>query len=59
MSQNEESGLFTVLLGDGQPPLAFVAICLMLFGLFGLFLAARGEFLPHDVRYLGMEPHEL
>ena len=59
MSQHEEPGLFAVLLGDGRPPLAVVAVCLILFGLFGLFLAARGEFLPHDVGYLGMEPHEL
>jgi hypothetical protein len=59
MSQHKETGLFAVLVGDGRPPLAFVAVCLILFGLFGLFLAARDEFLPHDVRYLGMDPHEL
>jgi hypothetical protein len=39
-----------------------IAVCgliLVLAGAFALFIAARGEFLPHDVAFLGMTPQEL
>ena len=29
------------------------------FGAFALFLSARGEFLPHDIRFLGASASEL
>ena len=59
MSQDDEPGLLAALVSDGRPPLAIVGVSLIFFGLFGLFLAVTGEFLPHDVRFLGVEPHEL
>lgn len=34
-------------------------MCLILCGLFALFLSATGHFLPHDVQFLGMEAKEL
>jgi hypothetical protein len=48
-----------LLVADGRPLLAVSGFLLMLAGLFALFLAARGEFLPHDVTFLGMTPQEL
>ena len=32
---------------------------LMLSGLFAVFLAVTGSFLPHDVAFLGMQPQDL
>src|SRR5262249_13640827 len=52
-------GLFDGLVEDGRPLLGFTAIALVLSGAFALFLAARREFLPHDVAYLGMTASEL
>ncbi len=54
-----DRGLVALLLGDGRPPLAAVALALVASGGFALFVAARGEFLPHDVAFLGMTPPEL
>ena len=39
--------------------LAVAAGCLVLAGLFALVLALTGQFLPHDVAYLGMTPKAL
>jgi hypothetical protein len=47
------------VLGDGRPPLLVVAGGLLFAGGFALFLAAAGEFLPHDIRYLGMSADDL
>lgn len=55
----EDRGLFTLLAGDGRPLLSLTAIVLLGSGLFAIFLAARREFLPHDVAYLGMDAHQL
>jgi hypothetical protein len=55
----DDRGLFAVLLGDGRGPLAVVGLALALAGGFAVFVAARGEFLPHDVAFLGLSPHEL
>ena len=38
------------VLGDGRPLLLALAGGLLLAGGFALFLAASGEFLPHDIR---------
>jgi hypothetical protein len=59
MSHAESPSLTALLVGDGRPPLAVVGLTLALAGGFALFVAARGEFLPHDVAYLGMTPGEL
>ena len=53
------SSFFSSLIGDGRPLLALVGICLVLAGGFALFLSASGHFLPHDVRFLGMDKDQL
>lgn len=53
------TGLFSSLAGDGTPLLSLMAICLLLCGGFALFLSASGHFLPHDVRYLGIDKDQL
>ena len=54
-----DRGLFRLLAGDGRPLLVAVALTLLASGGFAIFVAARGEFLPHDVAYLGMTPQKL
>ena len=46
MSQHEEPGLFAVLLGDGRPPLAFVAVCVALVVGAASYLVIVGELMP-------------
>lgn len=58
-AQADGQGLLSALVGDGQRLIAVVALGLFVSGLFALFLAARGEFLPHDIAFLGMEPAQL
>src|SRR5688500_3791670 len=58
-SANSERGLFGLLLGDGRPALAVVGLALAVAGGIAIFIAARGEFLPHDVAFLGMTPQAL
>ena len=48
-----------MLTGDGRPLLNAVGFGLMLAGGFAIFIAARGELLPHDVAFLGMTPAAL
>ncbi|HEX2196304.1 MAG TPA: hypothetical protein VHJ76_05195, partial [Actinomycetota bacterium] len=45
--------------GDGRPLLLAVAGSLVFAGGFAIFLAASGQFLPHDVAFLGMTPETL
>jgi hypothetical protein len=59
MARARPVGLIRLLTGDGRPLLAAVALALLTAGGFALFVAARGEFLPHDQAYLGMTPREL
>src|SRR5713226_4972756 len=47
------------LIDDGRPLLLFTGLCLVLSGLFALFLSATGQFLPHDVLFLGMTAEQL
>lgn len=47
------------LVGDGRPLLLAAAGSLVFAGGFAIFLAASGQFLPHDVAFLGMTPDEL
>jgi hypothetical protein len=56
---HDDRGYFGALIGDGRPPLKLVALCLVLSGLFALFLSAVGQFLPHDVQFLGMTAQQL
>lgn len=52
-------GLASRWLGDGRPLLAAAAGGLMFAGGFAIFLAMTGDFLPHDVHYLGMTASDL
>jgi hypothetical protein len=52
-TMNDNRGFFQPMLGDGRPPLLLLALGLILSGLFAVFLAASGQFLPHDERFLG------
>src|SRR5690242_13728440 len=56
---NSDVGLLELLLDDGRPLLCVTAAGLLTSGLFAIFLAARREFLPHDVAYLGMDASQL
>ena len=55
----DDRGLLQALLGDGRPLLIFTGMSLVLSGAFALFLSATGQFLPHDVQFLGMSADEL
>jgi hypothetical protein len=55
----DERGIFQALLGDGRPLLIFIGLSLVLSGAFALFLSATGQFLPHDVQFLGMSAEQL
>jgi hypothetical protein len=57
--RTDDRGFFQALLGDGRPPLLLLALGLVLAGVFAVFLAATGQFLPHDERFLGMTAEEL
>lgn len=64
-AQNDETkndaatGFFQPILGDGRPLLLLIAGSLLFAGGFAIFLAATGEFLPHDIHYLGMSAADL
>jgi hypothetical protein len=60
MSQtSEDRGLVREVIGDGVPLLVLTAWALAFAGGFAIFLAASGEFLPHDLRYLKMSAADL
>ena len=52
-------GLGAALAGDGRPLLTFTALALLLSGGFALFISAAGQFLPHDIAFLGMSAEQL
>lgn len=56
---DERVGFFGPVLGDGRPLLLVTAGSLVFAGGFMAFLAATGEFLPHDIHYLGMSAGDL
>ena len=47
------------MVGDGRPLLLFTGLALILSGGFAIFQSATGQFLPHDVQYLGMTARDL
>lgn len=55
----DEQGLVAAIVGDGSPLLLFTGLCLALAGGFALFLSAVGQFLPHDIQFLGLSDDEL
>lgn len=54
-----QRGFLGPLIGDGRPLLFVIAGGLLFAGGLAMFLAATGEFLPHDLHYLGMTAGEL
>lgn len=59
-SRNDDTrSLGAAVLADGRPLLFLTAVCLMLSGAFAVFVAAMGQFLPHDVAFLGMSEKDL
>lgn len=54
-----DPGLVRLLVGDGRPLIALNGLALLGSGLFALFLSVRGEFLPHDLAYLGQSADQL
>ena len=58
-ADDERTGFFAPLVGDGRPLLLVLAGSLVFAGGFMLFLAVTGELLPHDVAYLGLDADEL
>ena len=58
-SPPDPRSLLRAAIGDGVPLLLLIAVGLAFAGGFAIFLGLRGEFLPHDIRYLGMTEAEL
>jgi len=56
---DEDQGLLSALVGNGRPLILVTGLCLVLSGTFAFFLSAMGQFLPHDVDFLGMTPEAL
>jgi hypothetical protein len=59
VSHPQPPSLLSLLVGDGRPLLAVSGVVLLFAGVFALFVAARGEFLPHDIAFIGITSHEL
>src|SRR5262245_12382336 len=55
----DSRGFIEAILGDGRPLLSLTGVCLILSGIFAVFLSITGHFLPHDVAYLGMTSSQL
>ncbi|MDZ4781920.1 MAG: hypothetical protein SGJ19_16840 [Planctomycetia bacterium] len=55
----DHRGIWQALVADGRPVLTLVGCCLILSGGFALFVASMGQFLPHDVAFLGMTEKDL
>ena len=55
----DQRGYFEALIGDGRPLLTLTGFSLVLSGAFALFLSATGQFLPHDIQFLGMTAEQL
>jgi hypothetical protein len=56
---HDDRSFFGALTADGRPLLAFTGLCLVLTGLFAVFLSVTRQFLPHDIQFLGMTPEQL
>ena len=59
MTDEDNRSLIAALLGDGRPLLLFTGLALIISGVFAIFIAATGHFLPHDVQFLGMTSADL
>ncbi|MGZ5433686.1 MAG: hypothetical protein ACXWH7_12235 [Thermoanaerobaculia bacterium] len=54
-----DEGFLETLLGDGRSLFKLIALALIGSGIFVVFQAATGHFLPHDTEYLGMDAKQL
>ena len=54
-----DESFFDALLGDGRALFKLIALGLIGAGLFVVFQAATGHFLPHDTEFLGMDAKQL
>ncbi|MGZ8853011.1 MAG: hypothetical protein ACXW2X_06405, partial [Thermoanaerobaculia bacterium] len=59
MVDDRDEGFMARLVGDGRSLIRLTAFALIASGSFALFQAATGQFLPHDVDYLGMTAKQL
>lgn len=57
--ERDQRSFFSALTGDGVPLLVACAAGLWAAGAFCVFLSVSGEFLPHDIDYLGMTADQL
>ncbi|MEM9704193.1 MAG: hypothetical protein AAF907_17270, partial [Planctomycetota bacterium] len=48
-------GLLAVLVGDGRPLISLAGLGLIACGLFAFFVGLTGQFLPHDLAFLGTD----
>jgi hypothetical protein len=55
----DRRSLLQAALADGRPALLLTGVCLVLSGAFAIVVAAMGQFLPHDVAFLGMTERDL
>ena len=58
-TQGDNRSLLDAVISDGRPLLLFTGLALVLVGLFAIFQAGTGHFLPHDVYFLGMDANAL
>lgn len=58
-TRDPDTHLLAPLLADGRPLLTLGTLGLLFAGGFAVFLGLAGQFLPHDVQYLGMTAESL
>jgi hypothetical protein len=56
---SDDRGFFEAAIDDGRPLLILSAVFLVGCGIFAIFQAATGHFLPHDTVYLGMTASQI
>jgi len=56
---DDERGFLATLIGDGRSLLTLTALILIGAGVFAVFQASTGHFLPQDTAYLGMTSQQL
>ncbi len=57
--ERDSRGFLAAIVGDGRPLIALTGLCLALSGGFAIFQSSTGQFLPHDIAFLGMSARDL
>ncbi len=57
--ERDSRGFLDAIVGDGRPLIALTGVCLALSGGFAIFQSSTGQFLPHDIAFLGMSARDL